>query len=68
MLTLKFCYRSGSRIGGAVFRCVRASPKAHHADIGLSLARLRRMIDKRGLIGVWTAACLVVPAGQAYSR
>jgi hypothetical protein len=47
---------------------VRALPNAHHVDIGLSLARLRRMIGKRGLIGVWTAACLVVPAGQAYSR
>jgi hypothetical protein len=29
---------------------------------------LRRMIGTREPIGVWTTACLVVPAGHAYSR
>ena len=70
MLTLKFCYRSGSPIGGAVIfkACARRRMRltltsVYHLPLGL-----RRRIGKRELIGVWIAACLVVPAGQAYSR
>ena len=51
----------GSRIGGAVIS-MRA-PNAHHVDIGLSLARLRRMIGKRGRSA--SGPPPAVPAGQA---
>jgi hypothetical protein len=60
----------GFAIGGAVIfnacalRRMRTTlTSAYPLPLGL-----RRMIGTREPIGVWTTACLVVPAGHAYSR